>query len=286
MKWRCSWCGEPHDENDPPCDECGNHKLEREMEQDGTPDDRGQGHIWACTDCGREHQKHSPPCSRCGNAMLEKRAPQYDDLDELGGTSLRNIVEPKYAAGYLVVAVVVGALALSALGVVSLPAFVGETAPSPPDAPGHADTYAGFSLEDVEAAYVEELNDQRQARDAGSLSTAPALASAATDYNRRWVDAEHGDGTEPVARDAVDRYNPNCGESIGITPYPVPAVLSTEMIEEASDEAALARELQVGGLGRDSLTLDGEYGLVGVDIHVAPDDQLYVTVLLCSNAGL
>jgi len=71
MKWRCEWCGKPHEENDPPCGNCGHGTFERAVVQQANEQDSTT--VWVCTDCGREHTKHSPPCSRCGTATLERR---------------------------------------------------------------------------------------------------------------------------------------------------------------------------------------------------------------------
>src|SRR6056297_1731717 len=106
MEWRCKWCEKPHEENDPPCDNCGHGEFEKavvpmspESTDDSTP------LVWACTECGREHQKNSPPCSRCGNAMLEQREVDYRDVDEMGSTGWTDILDRKYAAGFAVVGV-------------------------------------------------------------------------------------------------------------------------------------------------------------------------------------
>lgn len=72
MKWRCDWCGKPHERNDPPCDNCGHHSFERAVVP-SVPDDGGGPIEWVCTECGRSHPRHSPPCSRCGHTTLEKR---------------------------------------------------------------------------------------------------------------------------------------------------------------------------------------------------------------------
>lgn len=82
MEWRCEWCGKPHDEDDPPCDNCGHGSFERAVVRQtdlsaGTDPDTMT--VWVCTACGREHPKHSPPCSRCNNATLERREKRVDE---------------------------------------------------------------------------------------------------------------------------------------------------------------------------------------------------------------
>lgn len=81
MEWRCEWCGKPHDEDDPPCDNCGHGSFERAVVRrtdlgGGDPDTTT---VWVCTACGREHTKHAPPCSRCNNADLERREKRVDE---------------------------------------------------------------------------------------------------------------------------------------------------------------------------------------------------------------
>ena len=82
MEWRCEWCGKPHAEEEPPCDNCGHGSFERavvrrtDLGDEGDPDTTT---VWVCTACGREHTKHSPPCSRCTNADLERQQKRVDE---------------------------------------------------------------------------------------------------------------------------------------------------------------------------------------------------------------
>ena len=70
MEWRCEWCGKPHEENDPPCEDCGHGSFERAVVPVG-PEGDGETLLWICPECGREHVRNNPPCSRCGNMTLE-----------------------------------------------------------------------------------------------------------------------------------------------------------------------------------------------------------------------
>jgi rubrerythrin len=91
MEWRCEWCGKPHAEDDPPCDNCGHGSFERAVvpaaPEEADPDDSGGGGplVWVCADCGREHPRNNPPCSRCGGMTLEKRRQTFDEDDPLPG---------------------------------------------------------------------------------------------------------------------------------------------------------------------------------------------------------
>ena len=68
MDWRCEWCEKPHEENDPPCDNCGHGSFEKAVRQVNHEVVPG-GTVWVCQDCGRSHQRNSPPCKRCGGAL-------------------------------------------------------------------------------------------------------------------------------------------------------------------------------------------------------------------------
>ena len=81
MEWRCEWCGKPHEEDDPPCDNCGHGSFEQAVvpRPDLAASNPETTTVWVCTNCGREHPKHSPPCSRCNNAKLERQEKRIDE---------------------------------------------------------------------------------------------------------------------------------------------------------------------------------------------------------------
>jgi len=82
MEWRCEWCGKPHEEDDPPCDNCGHGSFERAVVRRTDLAEAGDADtmtVWVCTACGREHPKNSPPCSRCNNASLERKQKRIDE---------------------------------------------------------------------------------------------------------------------------------------------------------------------------------------------------------------
>ncbi len=98
MEWRCEWCGKPHEEDDPPCDNCGHGSFERAVVRrtdlgDGPGADTTT--VWECTECGREHPKNAPPCSRCNNPTLERQQKRVDEsnLTERPGSSATGTVE-------------------------------------------------------------------------------------------------------------------------------------------------------------------------------------------------
>jgi predicted nucleic acid-binding Zn-ribbon protein len=281
MEWRCAWCGKPHEANDPPCDNCGHNKFERAIEQVPATDADPQGSVWVCPECGRQHQKHSPPCSRCGNLTLEQRhVSELDDpLDDIQ-TRWRDVVEPRYVAGYVAVGILLLVLGLGALGVVDLPGF-GE--PEIPDAPGEAQTAGNVSLDAVKREFVVALNDRRQNASAEPLSTDDTLGRMAEYYTNATVAETFGDGDGPD-RDALNSFEPDCSGRITLLLDVTPTAASGDDVvaAAATPHAAatgLLSELESHPNFEDLLEV--ELDAVGVDVHVAPDDRVFVTVVAC-----
>jgi|AntDeeMinimDraft_5_1070356.scaffolds.fasta_scaffold00083_38 DNA-directed RNA polymerase subunit RPC12/RpoP len=280
MEWRCEWCGKPHESDDPPCDNCGHHEFEKAVERVPATADQPQGSVWVCPECGRQHQKHSPPCSRCGNLELEQRdvADLDDPLEDIG-TGWRDVIEAKYVAGYVAVGVLLLVLGLGFVGVIDLPGM-GE--PTIPDAPGNADTAGNLSLAEVEAEYVAEVNERRDAAGASSLRTDETLGRLAAYYNKAIVDATYDDGDGPN-RDAIDRFDHDCSSPPDILRHensagPDGAAIVTAESPEAAASALVERV--ENGARFDDL-LDATRSSVGVDVHVAPDDRVFVTIVVC-----
>ncbi|MFC6975970.1 hypothetical protein ACFQL1_16775 [Halomicroarcula sp. GCM10025709] len=287
MKWRCEWCGKPHEENDPPCDNCGHGTFEKAVQpigpertdEESTPG----GSVWVCQDCGRQHQRNSPPCRRCGGANFEREAvADTDPLDEIG-TSWRDVVEPKYVVGYAVVAVLVGVLVLGFLGIVPLPGFGGGAAEGPPPAvpaaPGAADSVEGLDITAVEGAYLDTLNDRRTGAGAAELTRSSAVDEAAAYYNKATVAARYGDG-EPPSREAFDRFPLAC-ERPTVVGYQVAYDRTGTPLSGFEDETALGSALADSYVERGAPFRSAERGTFGVDIHVAPDGRVFVTHVLC-----
>jgi len=278
MEWRCEWCEKPHEENDPPCDNCGHGTFEKAVTQVNHEVVPG-GTVWICQDCGRSHQRNSPPCKRCGGADLELRdgPPETDPLDEIG-TGWRDVLEPKYVAGYAVVALLLGVLLLSVVGVISLPALGGPEGPPPvPEAPGSADTAGGLSLATVEDDYVTELNDRRTGEGAGSLTRNGTADDAAAYYNKATVAAVVGDGDGPQ-REAFARFPLQCDQP-AIVSYRVAPSRTGQSVSDFGNETQLATALVDSYVERGNAFSDGS--TVGVDVHVAPDDTVFVTHVVC-----
>ncbi|WP_226023404.1 hypothetical protein [Halomicrobium salinisoli] len=267
MEWRCARCGAIQDEDDPPCDECGFHGFERVPGGDeSSPSDP----VWVCPECGRQHQKNSPPCKRCGHVHLEQREPDYEAFDDIGGTTYRDVLEPRYVAGFVFAGLLGAVLVLGVAGVITLP---GTGPPEPPEAP--AGDAAGLNLSAVESAYVTALNAQRSNAGVGEVSRAADVDAVATYYNKRVVEARYGDAELPD-QEEMNQFDARCGEAAAFVPY---SVDSDRPLAEY-DERGLANEL-VGALANPERVTVESQSRVGVDVHVAPDQRVFVTALVC-----
>lgn len=281
MEWRCEACGKPHEENAPPCGNCGHGRFERTTVP--AAEDAGPEQLeWVCTECGRSHPRNSPPCSRCGNTKLERQELEYD-LDDLDVDGYLDMASPGYV---LLAAVAVGfavVLALGVTGVVDLPAALGGQ-PGVSDVPGQADTAANLSLSDVETEYVAAVNARRDGLQRDAVARDDALDDAATYLNQRYVKAAYADGEEPdLARDDLDAFDVRCPGTVGLAVHTLGSgdggVLRAL---ESYSESGLAEAVATAH-SADAAVLAAATASVGVDVHVAPDDVLYVTTLVCSE---
>lgn len=331
MEYRCEWCGKPHAEDDPPCDNCGHGSFERavvpaapEGDADGPAvwvcTDCGREHprnnppcsrcngmdferrtqtfddgavpgvddgeerpdadpavgasdttvVWACSECGRGHTRNNPPCSRCGNMQLERREERFEGTD-VGGGGYLDVVDRTIVGGF-VVALVLGVVVVGgALGVVPVPGL----GPSLPDAPGEATEYRGLALADVEDEYVAELDD----RTGADLERDADLDEMATYYNRRAVRAAYGEGSTASEGEMAERFDlpGRCGEG---------AYFHDATLAPSATEGSFGSAADLGTRLADSV-LDGGYeptapaGYVGVDVHVGPDGDVFVTTFTC-----
>ncbi|THE65005.1 hypothetical protein D8Y22_10385 [Salinadaptatus halalkaliphilus] len=277
MKWRCTWCGKPHAENDPPCDNCGHNVFEeaivRADEEPGeTPEgtvDTGTTYVWACPNCGREHVKHNPPCSRCGNPTLEKTEQTYDDVDrDLETPSWLEVAKP-YAPVIVVVAVVVG---LFATGIVPPSIVPGIGPPSPPDASGDGTEAAGLDLEVTAAEIHAQLEAEREGE---SVSYDDGLVAYATYYNRGIVASEYDDAR--IEAVSVGDFDAACNDATIDGVVPIGAV----DLEGYDDESALAADLAGPLLESTDDELLADHDAEGFDVHVAPDNTVFVYYAAC-----
>ncbi len=279
MEWRCEWCGKPHEEDDPPCDNCGHGSFEKAVvrQTDLSEDDGPESTtVWVCTECGRNHTKHAPPCSRCGNHKLVKEQ-QYVDKDELSAPGYLDLVTPRYVAGVVVVLALVGVFVLGVSGVVYIP---GLSPGLPPlgDVPGDAETAGDRSLAAVETAYLEALNERRTSADLSTLDRSEDVDEVAEFANKRIVANRHGDGDLPDQGQINDALSGPC-DPREVTPVFV-TLDSGQGIDAADSDRALAGALVDGRIEEGDLST-AERSLTGVDVHVAPDGTTYLTQFTC-----
>jgi hypothetical protein len=165
------------------------------------------------------------------------------------------------------------------LGLVTLPGT--GTAPdlTVPDAPGEAETVGTLSLSATEDAYVTALNDRRTGEGADAVTRNASADEAAAYYNKGLVDAYAGDGDQPDA-DAVSRVSAGCADPVLVS-YRVAPDRTGQPVAEFDDETALATALVDSYVERGVSFRAAPTGIVGVDIHVAPDDTVFVTHVLC-----
>ena len=274
MRWRCEWCGRPHEEDDPPCEGCGHFKFEEAVQQVVDPDAVSETTEWTCAECGRLHPKNSPPCSRCGHMTLEARAIDWDERTPNSD-----------AGGYLDVGRRYVVLGVAAVAVAGAAAVLRPTddLPEPPSAPGDATSSAGLDLETVAERTLEVANEVRRGEGLDSLTLDRELTFIATYANRGLVDTVHGDReTLPVMDllyDEIDRESPG---------YPVGTTVSLggaddedgRSIEHYESEAELAETLTEALFDdeRGERVLLAGRDEAGIDVHVAPNGAVYTTV--------
>ncbi len=272
MKWRCEWCGKPHEEDDPPCDSCGHGKFEKAIvpEPDYETVDTGTTYVWTCPNCGREHVKNNPPCSRCGEPELEKAEQSYEDVErDLETPSWFEAARPYLPAFALIALVAV----LFGTGIVSPSIVPGIGSPTPPDSPGEGTEAAGIDLEVAEREVHERLEADREA----SRSYDGGLA-AYTEYRNhlRAIAAEEGD--DPDVPPSVTEFDPSCtGDTLAFGEFTL-----EDPIESYDGDGELADDVAATLLTGYEDEVRTEFGVEGLDIHVGADGEpVFVAYAAC-----
>ncbi|ELY69301.1 hypothetical protein [Natrinema versiforme] len=289
MKWRCTRCGKPHAEDDPPCDECGHNAFEKAIVRvDESGDDRSGGersgsepipsgtvetgpeYVWACTNCGREHVRNTPPCSRCGNPDLERVEQTYEGLErDLDTPSWFEVAKP-----YLPIFVAIGVIvALFATGIVSPTILPGIGPPSPPDAPGQDSTASGLDLEAVDQAVHDRLKEEREPSERRTYDD--GLAGYAEYQNQRIVVIEFEDRTPD--RVNADEFDHNCEAAV----QGAPAVLTDVSVDDYADESGLAADIASALRSQYGDDMRTGFDAEGIDVHVAPNGDVYAFYAAC-----
>ncbi|WP_161973140.1 hypothetical protein [Halostella litorea] len=276
MEWRCEWCGKPHEENDPPCDECGHGSFEEAVVQVPETDDPDSMLVWVCEECGRNHPKNSPPCSRCGHMQLRKEVQEFDE-SELEGGSYLDVGKEYIAAGIALVAVV----ALVAAGVIPVPGLGG---PDIDDVPGQAESADGFDLTAVESGIADGINERRAGADADELRTGGDLDAVAERYNKLRVGQRYGDYEAERLSESYGEVGYECAREPAVESGVIPVRNDRRPLDTYGNESDLASAVVADFAmrsGEGSGLFDAEREAVGVDVHVAPDGAVYVTATAC-----
>jgi ribosomal protein L37E len=270
MEWRCEWCGKPHENDDPPCDNCGHGSFERAVVPVAADRDTlgTESTVWVCTNCGREHTKHTPPCSRCGHDELERRRQQIDE-SEITAPGYLDLVTPRYIAAFLGVLALAAVFLLGVTGTVDIPGF-GTGIPEVADVPGNATAAGGVSLADAERAYLQRLNDEREAADGEALTRTDELDRVATFLNQRRV--KENDLSEREREAVRDVLREQCSESPQVPAIDIP----TDRFDSAtglgeSVFVTYQRDVVVGATGT----------ATGVDFHARPSGDVAVVQIIC-----
>lgn len=272
MKWRCTRCGKSHESDEPPCDSCGHGEFERVPDSEFETVDTGTQYLWVCSNCGCQHVKNNPPCSRCGNHELEKVEQTYDGLeDELAVPSWLEVARP-----YLpIVAVALVVLALFATGILPLSLlFPGTGTPSPPDAPGEAETAAGIDLESAERAVHDRLEGERESRGVESREYDGGLTGIAEYRNRQTV-VERTGGERPDDPD-WSAFDPDCGGEGFVV-----GSVELESIDDYAGADGLADAVADRLVADHADLVLADRPSEGMDVHVGPEETVFVTYAVC-----
>ncbi|MFB6200724.1 MAG: hypothetical protein ABEI98_01810, partial [Halorhabdus sp.] len=221
MKWRCEWCGKPHAENDPPCDNCGHGEFEKAVvpaapEADDQTSD-AYGHVWVCTECGNDHPKNTPPCDRCGNTSFERQEIEFDEekvmaemLDEgrsertpSADVSYLDVLDARLLLGFVAVAALVVVVSLGFFGIFDPLGLFPARTPGDIEAPGNASHIGSLDIDTVEAEYLQVVNERRTAAGTTALASDTGLARAASYLNKKRVRSVYSEGTSTPSRDVL-----------------------------------------------------------------------------------
>lgn len=273
MSWRCERCGAEYEDDDPPCEECGHGWFEEVSE----PVAARAREVWECTECGRTHARNSPPCARCGNHDFQRRRQEFDLSDTMAPSYL-DLVSPRYLMLVLMALSLLVVLASMQFGLLSTPPFLTDR-PSVENAPGNATTAYGISLSDAEAAFLERINERRQASGFTNLSRDGRLDDMARYFTQQRVVADYEGGDLPKSNGLAKRFGYTCQQRMKWQLFPRPDGEGTS-IRAVDSGTALGTMLANRTLGS-RLVADGDSREIGVDVHVAPDGTVYATAFVC-----
>jgi len=180
------------------------------------------------------------------------------------------------------VAVLLGLIVLAAVGGIALPGFASDTPTGPPQVAspvGSGDTVNSLSLARVEDTYLDVYNVRRSGVGGGTVSWNASMDDAAAYYNKGRVDARYANA-EPPTREGVSRFPLPCDRPTVVS-YEVAYDRTPQSLDQFQNETALATALVDSYLERGDRIRRAEAGLIGLDIHVGPDERVFVTYVLC-----
>ena len=273
MEWRCEWCGKPHEENDPPCDNCGHGKFEEAVvrQTDLGDGDSDPTLVWVCIECGREHPKNSPPCSRCGAHSLEKRRQEIDEAD-LTAPGYLDLVTPQYLAAVAVALVLATVFVLGVTGIVDVPGFGGPAVPDVENVPGNATHTGEIPFTAVEEELTATVNDRRDGDQVGRDGDLDAVARY---LNQQAVRSGYVSGADdPTIDSSVQEVLSDSCSTRPLLGGPVQYDGGGSTAAETADGLVAAYTDRIG-------SVDTVGDSVGVDVHEAPDGSLWLYLVSC-----
>jgi predicted nucleic-acid-binding Zn-ribbon protein len=296
VKWRCEWCGKPHPENDPPCDNCGHGEFEKAVVPAAPAGDEqtsdAYGHVWVCTECGNDHPKNTPPCDRCGNTSFERQEIEFDEEEVMSemlddgrsgsvpsaDVSYLDVLDAKLVLAFVGVAVVVAIFSLGFLGIFDpLGLFPGPN-PADIEAPGNESRIGSLDVAGVEESYITAVNERRADAGRSELVADASITSAASYLNKKRVQSIYGEETTTPSPEVLgDIIGDSCDDELTLNRFQVePSAFPDGAAANADSERALADTLVEN---RPEQQLDGT--ITGVDVHLGPDGTVFVTQLAC-----
>jgi hypothetical protein len=227
------------------------------------------GFEWRCEHCGERTPKHNPPCSNCGGMSLEKVPLDGErdvrEAESLLGTSRRTVL------GYGVA----GAVAVLGGGYLLYDEY---TPPAIPDAPGSAERAGGISLSAVEDALLAAVNAER-----GAALAAEGRVVDAARYATAYTVVE---GEEGSARELFGRLRDFRLGQFQFVRRILTGAEGERAIDGFADADAVADAFLRNLLGDDDVRAfltDERFEHGSADVHVAPNGDVYATVVVASG---
>lgn len=274
MEWMCAECGALHQKNNPPCKECGAMQFEKTVVRRKPEDDNvDPANVeWECPECGRRHPKNNPPCSKCGNMQLDSVEVDHStDEPVSAGFSTHDMLK---AVGLITV------VAVLIFGVLNT-GVLNQSSPTVNNVPGEANESSGLDLRTVEYNIYENINEERSIEGIGTLSVKSKPTEMAKYYNKLMVKR----GQYPLNKSSKDVFKSfSCHPTLAYNRIGYESATNERAIGYYSTEEELAREISRSWLSSSDtrpILLDEESSSMGVDVHVAPNGDVYVTVVLC-----